>query len=112
MPPKPKYTREQILECAYELVRAEGIDSLSARNLAAKLGTSTAPIFTAFKGIDELIANVRSKAYELYTKYIDKGLEMTPPFKGTGLMYIKFAKDEPNFFKMLFMGANESPLTH
>lgn len=103
MPPKAKYTRDQIRDAAYELVRERGFENLSARNLGAALGTSTAPIFTAFSGIEELQNAVKTKAWELYCSYIDRGLTMDIPFKGAGLMYIKFAGDEPNLFRMLFM---------
>ena len=107
MPPKVKYTREQITDAAYEIVRSKGESALTARSLAAELGISTAPIFTAFENIEELQGTVARKAADLYNSYIEKGLDYTPPFKGTGLMYIKFAKDEPELFKMLFMRGDD-----
>ncbi len=113
MPPKVKYTKEQIGDAAYELVRQKGIENLSARNLAAFLGTSTAPIFTAFTGIEEVQNAVYHRAWELYCSYITRGLEMELSFKGTGLMYIRFAGDEPNLFKMLFMSSQgKKPPSH
>ena len=54
MPPKSKFTREQIIETAFQMVREEGLSSLKARDLARKLGTSTAPIFTAFNSVEEI----------------------------------------------------------
>lgn len=86
------------------MVRKYGEEILSARNLAAELGTSTAPIFTAFASIEEVQLN---KAKALYCTYLKEGLQKTPPFKGAGLKYIQFAKDEPQLFKMLFMGSEE-----
>ena len=59
MPPKVKFSREEILSAAYELVRKNGKDALSARSLASALGVSTAPIFTAFESIDALTDAVR-----------------------------------------------------
>ena len=104
MPPKAKYTKEQIIDVAYEMVRKYGEEILSARNLAAELGTSTAPIFTAFTSIEEIQVAVANKAKALYCTYLKEGLQETPPFKGAGLKYIQFAKDEPQLFKMIFMG--------
>lgn len=113
MPPKAKYTKDQIRDAAYELVRQKGAENLSARNLGAALGMSTAPIFTAFSGIEELQKAVLEKAWELYSSYITEGLSKEIPFKGTGLMYIKFAGDEPNLFRMLFMSkSTENISTH
>ena len=113
MPPKAKYTKEQIRDIAYEMVKEQGEDSLTARNLATRLRTSTAPIFTAFSGIEEVQNEVKKKAWALYCEYIKEGMKSEIPFKGTGLMYIRFAKDEPNLFKMLFMkGVREDNPTH
>ena len=108
MPPKAKYTKEQITDVAYEMVRKYGEEILSARNLAAELGTSTAPIFTAFASVEEIRRAVAERAYRLYGNYLREGLRQTPPFKGTGLKYIQFAKDEPQLFKLLFMRSDET----
>ena len=113
MPPKAKYTKEQIIEVAFSMVRKDGIDILSARSLASKLGTSTAPIFTAFSSIEEIINSVINKSKELYKTYLNEGLKQTPPFKGAGIKYIQFAKDEPELFKLLFMApGNNQEATH
>lgn len=108
MPPKAKYTKEQITDVAYEMVRKYGEDFLSARNLATELGTSTAPIFTSFSSIEEVQLAVAEKAKKLYQTYLEEGLKQTPPFKGAGLKYIQFAKDEPKLFKLLFMRSDDT----
>lgn len=107
MPPKVKYTKDAMTEVAYQMVREKGEESLSARNLAAELGTSTAPIFTAFANIDEVRGAVVERAKSCYRRYAEAGMAMDPPFKGCGLQYIRFAKEEPMLFRMLFMRADE-----
>lgn len=111
MPPKAKYTKEEIIDVAYGLVRKYGIEFLSSRTLAAELGTSTAPIFTAFNAIEDLQREIIERAKAEYKEYIREGLTLTPAFKSAGLQYIRFAKEEPELFKMLFMSsvADESP---
>ena len=81
---------------------------MSARSLAAELGASTAPIFTAFQSIEEVQQAVISKAKELYNSYINKAFSAELPFKETGMQYIRFAADEPELFKLLFMSAAEN----
>ena len=112
MPPKAKYTREQITDVAYGMVRKYGADMISARNLAAELGTSTSPIFAAFDSIDEVLLSVAKKAEALYKSYLDEGLAQSPAFKGAGLKYIQFAKDEPELFKFLFMRPGSDEPSH
>ena len=110
MPPKARYTKDEIGNAAYQLIRNEGTDALTARSLAAALGTSTAPIFTAFSSIDEVTEWARTKAKALYEQYLSEGFKHPLPFKGAGLAYIRFAKEEPKLFRFLFMEAEGAPV--
>ena len=103
MPPKAKFNREEIVSAAMKIVRKEGGRALTARALAAELGTSTAPIFTAFTSIDDLTAAVKERAEALYTSYLARVMEHPLPFNGAGLAYIRFAKEEPLLFRFLFI---------
>lgn len=113
MPPKVKYSKEEIVEAAYELIRKEGGSALTARRLATALGTSTAPVFTAFESIDALNEAVFARAKACYDGYLSKGLTHAIPFKGAGLAHICFAKDEPLLFHYLFMERKgDAPVLH
>ena len=103
MPPKVKFTREEIVAAAFAIVRETGVDALTARLLSRKLGCSVCPIFTVFASMDEVRNAAERAAKDLYADYIRKGLEETPAFKGVGMQYIRFAKDEPQLFQLLFM---------
>lgn len=103
MPPKTKVIKEQIIDAAFHIVRENGKESFSARNIAKQLGASTQPIYNSFANMDELLFQVKQKALHLYHQYLDEGLKMEKAFKGTGLKYIEFAKEEPNLFRLLFM---------
>ena len=48
MPPKAKFTKEQITKAALGVVSEKGAQALTAKELGAALGTSTTPIFTVF----------------------------------------------------------------
>ena len=50
---KNKFTKEQMITAALDLVRREGTAALTARSLAEALGTSTQPVFTCFTTMDE-----------------------------------------------------------
>jgi len=105
MPPKPKFKREEILQKAVALVRKQGAERLTARDLAAALGTSARPIFTAFQNMEELRDAVICEGWRVYYAYREKELkeEKYPPFKAMGMAYIRFAAEEKNLFKLLFM---------
>lgn len=103
MPPKAKFTRNQIIEAGLAIIRENGKEALSARTLGAKLGSSARPIFTVFQSMEEVQAEVKQSARSLYAEYIKKGLEQELAFKGVGMQYILFAIQEPKLFQLLFM---------
>ena len=103
MPPKVKFQKEEIVLAAAEIVRERGIDALTARELAAKLNVSTRPIFTYFDTLEELRKEVYHYAVELYRECIRKGLSEPIPALGVGMHYIRFAKEEPQLYRYLFL---------
>lgn len=108
MPPKAKFTKEEILSAALDIVRSKGIDALTARLLADALNSSPRPIFTVFAGMDEIVSEVILKAKSLYAEYVRRGLTCVPQFKGVGVQYILFAIEEPKLFQLLFMNERGS----
>ena len=58
MPPKPKFTREEIVAAALELVSEKGMSALTSRDLGARLGSSARPIFTVFNSMEEVQASL------------------------------------------------------
>lgn len=103
MPPKAKFSREEIIAVAFDIVKVEGIQGLSARALGTKLGSSARPIFTLFSNMEEVQQAVIEEAKKLYTKYIEKGLLEDIAFRGVGIYYVLFAIEEPKLFQLLFM---------
>lgn len=103
MPPRAKFTKQQITEAGLDIVRNEGMENLTARALGKKLGSSACPIFTVFENMEEVQTEVKKTARTLYTEYVKKGLEQKSAFKEVGTQYILFALKEPKLFQLLFM---------
>lgn len=103
MPPKTKFTKEEIIACALSIVETEGSERLTARRLGEKLGSSPRPIFTAFRNMDEVFFETIAAAKKLYAGYVSEGLRRPLPFKGVGEEYIRFAGEHRNLFRLLFM---------
>ena len=106
MPPKPKYTKEEVVKVALDMVREQGVDSLTARDLGAKLGTSSRPIFTAFENMEDLKNAVTDAGVEMFKEYSKNFTDYTPAFKQMGMQIISFATIEPKLFEFLFMHKN------
>ena len=105
MPPKVRITREDIMDAAVEIVRSSGVEGLNARNLAATLGCSTQPVFSNFATMDELRLAVVQRADSLCQAYIRREMDAGeyPAYKASGMAYIRFAKEEKELFKLLYM---------
>lgn len=105
MPPKFKFTKEEIVQAALDITRESGLSALTARALAAKLGCSVKPVFGAFKNMEEVQKEVMAAANRMYEDYLktDMAKGQYPPYKASGMAYIRFAKEEPHLFKLLFM---------
>ena len=105
MPPKFKFTREEITSAALNLTRKAGPDGLTARALAEELGCSVKPIFGLFKNMEEVQGAVLSAAQDLYLSFLaeDMVAGKYPPYKASGMGYVRFAKEETELFKLLFM---------
>lgn len=108
MPPKPKFTKEEIVAAALELVSVKGIEALTARELSARLGSSARPIFTAFKSMEEVSQAVKEAAMKRYNDFVEKALDYTPAFKKYGMQMVLFSKQEPKLFQLLFMAENNT----
>lgn len=112
MPPKIQYSRERILDAAVELTRKNGFETLSARNLGAYLGCSSKPLFTAFKNMDEIEAEVIEKSREILADYLAPAFAGSESFRRIGMQWVHFAKEEPNLYRLIFMTpGKESVLT-
>lgn len=111
MPPKAKFSREEIISTALQMVQEGGAEAVTARELGARLGSSARPIFTVFESMEEVLAGVEEMARMRYGQYVQEGLAQTPAFRGVGMAYIQFAMREPKLFQLLFMseqdGAND-----
>ncbi len=105
MPPKVKITKEDILNVAVEIVRHNGAQAINARTIASALGCSTQPIFSNFTTMDELRLAVVEKADILCQEYMQRETESGkyPVYKANGMAYIRFAKEEKELFKLLYM---------
>ena len=105
MPPKVKVTKESIVKAAVALVRQNGVESLNARSIAAFLDCSTQPIFSNFQTMDDLQKAAVDAAYARYLEFLDSEVRSGkyPAYKSFGMAYIRFAKEEKELFKLLFM---------
>ena len=103
MPPKVKYKKEEIVSAAADVLRKKGYAALTAREVASELGVSTRPIFTYFESMEDLRREVYALAKETYRSYLERGLSEEIPFLGLWKQYVRFAREEREFYRLLFL---------
>ena len=103
MPPKVKFTQEEIVNAALRVARRKGANAVTTRDIAAELGVSTRPIFTYFHTMEEVRREMVAAAEALYQRYMEEGLRQPIPFLGVGMQYIRFAREEPELYRLLFL---------
>ena len=108
MPPKPKFTKEEIIAAALELVSERGMSALTSRDLGVRLGSSARPIFTIFSSMEEVQEEVKKAAIKRFESYAQKAVNYTPVFKQVGMQMILFAKEEPKLYQLGFMSDNHN----
>lgn len=103
MPPIKKFEKEDIINIAYEIVRQDGFNGLNARRIAKELNCSVQPIFHNFETMEELNKVVFSKIYSKYQEIMKQALDKEQPYLAKGIAYVKFAREYPEFYKIIFM---------
>ena len=105
MAPRVKISKDDIINTVIKLIRAGGEQSINARAIASDLNCSTQPIFSNFSSMEELEKEALSAAYNIYLGFLKNEAEQGeyPTYKAYGMAYIRFAKEERELFKFLFM---------
>ena len=100
MGPKIKFTKEQIIEAAFEIARTEGFDSITMRKIAEKMGSSVAPIYVNFRNVDELNEALIEKIISISRQLLMEE-DTGNPFSDMGKASLRFALEYSVIFRDL-----------
>ncbi len=103
MPPTKRFQRDEIIDTAYKIVEKEGFTSVNARRIAKELGGSVQPIYHNFATMEELNKDDFDKIYKKYQDTMKNAIDEEHPYLAKGIAYVKFAKEFPEFYKIIFM---------
>ena len=109
MPRQPRFSKEDIVSAGLRIIRSSGFNTVSARALGKELGTSSSPMFTMFKDMNEVMDAIRTAAENTFIARMDGVTNYFPAFKEFGLRLVAFAREDPNIFQLLFMGMDARP---
>ncbi len=101
--PKQKITKEMIIDAAFDIVRKEGLEALLVKNIAAKLNCSVQPIYSYCANMDGVRQELIERTSAFIREFVAARIDKEDYFRSTGRSYLKFAKEEPNLFKLYFL---------
>ncbi|MCX5558287.1 TetR/AcrR family transcriptional regulator [Streptomyces sp. NBC_00038] len=103
--------RRAILNTALDVISADGPSALSLRDLARRAGVSHAAPAHHFKDRTGLLTAIAAEGYEL----LAATLAQAPDLKDAGVHYVRFAREHPAHFQVMFtpelLRANDLELT-
>lgn len=110
MPRRSDHTKEQlqrlILDAAESLVRAGGIERLSARAIARSIGYQPGTIYLHFANLDAVILGVNARTLSRLHEAIESAIaghdRPVTRLKRAGRAYAAFARDNPALWRLCF----------
>lgn len=108
MVPKQRITKEMVVDAAFDIVKNEGLTSMTVKNIASKLNCSVQPIYSYCTNMEGLKHEVFLKTLEFLQLFMKQHLNPNDFFRSTGLAYLNFAKEEPNLFQIFVSSKREN----
>ena len=101
-------SRQKILDAAREIYLEGGIDALTMRAVAARVGVSATALYRHVANKGEMLALVIEHGLDIFSRYLTRSLSAPTPrerLERTGREYLHFALEHPRYYETLFMSA-------
>ncbi len=105
-PPKTVFTKDDVIKAAFSIIQEKDLQSVTARNVAQKLKSSVAPVYSHFESMEKLREAAIRKGVERLFEYTRKK-HTDRVFLNMGAGIALFARDERQLFKAIFLEGDE-----
>jgi AcrR family transcriptional regulator len=99
---KTTFRREDVERAAMALLEAEGVKAVTARRVAEAMGASTAPVYSNYASMEELIRVLLSRAGDVIVDYCRRPWT-EDLFLNMGVGFVRFSIDHPQLFRALYL---------
>lgn len=105
--PRGAETETAILEAARDLLAEGGLDALSMRAVAGRVGVSATAIYNYFDSKKDLVQRVVRLGFERFAAYLRDSIRGLSPgsaerLRALGEAYMRFALENREYFKVIF----------
>jgi AcrR family transcriptional regulator len=100
--------RSRLLDCAGELLSAEGAKALSLRKLAADAGTSTTAVYSLFGSKPDLVNALYAEGFRRFgqrLQVVERTGDVVEDLVRLGLVYRDSALADPHLYPIMFTRA-------
>jgi AcrR family transcriptional regulator len=98
--------RSDVCSVAEVLFARHGVAGVTMRQIAAELGCSPTAAYRYFKSKDEILAAVRTAAFNRFCDVIEEATRSSPDprrsARNVGQAYLGFALERPDAYRMMF----------
>jgi len=101
--------RSRIAAAAQDLYLAEGLEGVSMRRVAERVGVSAPAIYRHFRNKQELLNEIVVEGLTILGNYLEPALEADTPLerlRGMTERYLDFALEQPKYFEFAFLIPN------
>jgi AcrR family transcriptional regulator len=102
----PQQLRELILDAAQEIIDAQGLAGLSAREIARRIGYSPGTIYNMFANLDDVVLNVEARVLDALDKRLADVQQVDGNANGQvtriAHAYLAFTQEKPRLWNLLF----------
>ncbi len=107
-------TESAILEAARDLIAEGGIEAVSMRAVASRVGLSATALYHYFEGKEALVDRVVTQGFRRSEEYLRSAIEDLPRgslerVAALGEAYIRFALENRQYFKIIFAIRHDRP---
>ncbi len=113
--PEPVDLKEACVRAAHEVIAEHGVEQLSLRDVARRLGVSHQAPYKHFPSRDHLLAEVIRRCFEAFATHLDARARHDDPhadLESMGRAYLAYAADHPLEYRLMFGTPWPEPAVH
>jgi AcrR family transcriptional regulator len=101
---------KRILDAARDIYLEEGLQGLSMRKIAARVGVTATALYRHFGNKEAIVAEMLEEGFRIFAAYLNRALEEKSPearMTAAGRCYAEFAIEQPKYYETIFIAPTE-----